>query len=114
MPRETRLGFRKTLANRFDTLCPKFLVSPFWKNQAALPIVIAFEQNKNAAATNAAKRATHDGSFVRQFGQTKPEDVHRRSCLGGFEACQLADHGEAAIGADCQGRAEFVFSVRPE
>src|SRR5262249_15139173 len=55
-----------------------------------------------------------DWRLVRQFGQTEPEYVHRRSGFDRFEASELAEHGETTVSANRERRTNFVFPIRTE
>ena len=111
---ETRFGFGEALTNNFDSLSAKLLILSFRKHQTALPVFIAFKQNKDASATDATESAASDGRLVRKLWQAKPEDIHGWSGFYRLKTGELADHGEAAIGADGEDCAEFAFAVGAE
>src|SRR5215469_248192 len=109
MLRKTRFGFDHAFANGVDALGTQRLILTLRKDQASLPMIVAFEHDKNAAAANAAKRSTTDLRFARQFWQPEPEDVHGRSGLDGFEASEAANEGKATVSANGQFGTKFVF-----
>src|SRR2546430_16833105 len=57
------------------------LILPLRKDQATLPMIVAFKHDKNSPAADTAKRPTDNLGLARKLRQAKPEDIHWR---GGF------------------------------
>src|SRR6185437_11203558 len=111
---EARLGLSEALAHRFDAFCAQLLILALRKDETCLPVFVAFEQNENAATTDAAECAAADLRLAGKLGQAKPENIHGRRSFFRLDAGELAEQGKAAIGADGEPSANFVWPIRCE
>src|SRR5262249_38105550 len=100
--------------HRFNTLGTQLGILALRKNQTSLPIVGAVERNQDSTTPDTAIHSTADFQILRRARKPGPKHVHGRGSLGGSDARQLAQLGEAAVGTHRQRSAHLMPAIRSQ
>ena len=112
--REARVDLDNGAADGLNALGAKLLVNALGENQARLPIVKTIQDDKHAAAANAAQCATRDLRVRWKLGKAEPENIHGRRGFHRIDTGETTKRREAAVGSHGERSANFVAAIGAE